>query len=755
MIDTDHQRNILHRIEENNRIPVVVYDTDWKDEKVQPITSELQSSIQNAQQKYPANIEYEQAKINSPKPILSRERYERLENNNQEVTQHLTNSPVRQDHSIERTEDDTNLISNSGQTQQILCHSIDQHVQMNDEEMSSIADDSLLIRHQQHSNININETTPLENPLRSTAFLTLIYPQHNEEANPQWQRSFDQQFYNQSHSQEQQLQVKTEEISPRYLPSISTSDNYVSEFQQTPLLHENVRIQNFERIPLLPSTQINQTRPIYRVRQQQISANDDYDYSTIASIHPEHIDRINTSQPDSQLIGTIHVEPPPVTIDIEIRARPTYSETSSLQDMESVLNRFEENLEPEQHLPLVDQISLSYTTSIRSTLDDTHRAIERYEQEHPFFSRSLPREWLQPAILPNDEQLVEQWTVEKSLDTIQQQVELNTNHECESVVVITTAAIATDAYFVGERFEEEESTSSNPKNIDNEEYNIQFAAPVIVSHCSPTSDYETDSLDKDNDTASTTTSLDGGFLVTTGPIAITAPAQSFETTSSVPMNYFLETLSNELKTKQDIYRAKENQLEDDEDLVLFNFDEHQQELLNIFFEPTNFHLPLINEISIYQLSFHQEYSMEKPSNLLQAITHTDDPISSNEYQTNQQEIFSIAHVNNQSDHEEDLESISQKYDPPSHIKDYHTHSSDSLTEPFSVHINEPPQIIENEDEQSILSILPDVIPSSSSSSLTSIMIQNEVKRMAIQTENSGISLCMFINLLVVNPPISR
>ncbi len=773
LIDTDDHGIKFEKIQEMNRVPIVVYDTDWKDEKVKPISSQFQSGIQNAQQKYPINIEYEQAKINLPKSILSRERYEHIENNNQETTQQMDNKPIQHDRSIERIESN-NIISNheknfqlqqSIDNQQILCHPIDDHLQIDDEQTSSFSDDSLLIRHQEQSNINLTEKTSLENPLRSTALLALNYPHHNQEINLPWQRTFDQQFHDQTHLQQEHLQVQTEQPSIRYLPSISSaaneqslkeSDNYVSEFHQIPLLHENIRIENSEQIHLLPSTQINQSRPIYRVRQQQISSNDEYVNSPISSIHSDHIDRINTARTDSQLIETVHIEPPPPVItDTQVRVRPTHSETSSLVDMESFLNRFEDSLEPERHLPLVDQISLSYATSIRSTHEDTQRAIERYEQEHPFFSRSLPREWLTPTVLPNDEQLVEQWTVERSLETIQQQVELSTNIECEGVVI---AAIATDACSIDERFEEEESNSLNTKSIDNDQQYNQIASIAIVSHCSPTSDYETDSLDKDNDTTSTTTSVDAGRIVTAIPVTLNLPSHSSDTVPVVSDDYLLDTLTNEekeksditkdfllkigfgqreLKSKQDIHRAKENQLELEDNMLLFNFDENQQELLNIFFEPAHFHLPIINEISIYQISFHHEYPIFSPLNLSLSITHNDDEnVSSNEYETNQQEIFSIAQINNQSDNEEDLENLSNKYEQPSYIEHYHIQSLYPFSETFYIHINEPPIIIDNEDEQSTSSVLPDLIPS------TTTAIQNEV--MHGYTDKKGMPTCMYI-----------
>jgi hypothetical protein len=758
-VHKQHATQIIDTLEGTNRISTIVYDTEWTDEIIKPIANEIRPSLQTAQDNYPLNIEYDQAKISLPNSILSRERHEHIEHNPQETTELISNHITHQS-IINNTEDNFQLEQlREKNSTSILCHPIDNHFQISDEQISSLSDDSFLMRHQQQPNINLNESNILENPLRSTAILTLNYPHHNHHLNPPWQRVFDQQFSEQQQLPEH-LQFRTQQSSPRYLPLISSeanerslkqSDNYVSEFHQTPLLHENVRIHNSDILNLLPSTQINQYKPIYRVRQQRMSSNDDHEYSTISSIHSDHIDRIDSTQPDSQLISTVHVQPPPITIDIEIRVRPTQSETSSLVDMESFLNRFEDSLEPEQHLPLVDQISLSYTTSIRSIPDETHRAIERYEKEHPFFSRSLPGQWIRPIALPHDEQLVEQWTVAKSLETIQQQVELSTNTECEGVV---TAAIATDAYFIGERFEEEESNSLNTKttNDTTEQQNNQIVSAVLVSHCSPTSDYETDSLDKDNDTTSTTASIDVDVIAPTTSVTITLPSYSIETVSAVPVDYLLNTLAIEKKddnditkdflitigfgqreiiTEQEVYLANEDELEQDDHISYLNsncFDQTEEELLNIFFEPAHFHLPIINEISIYQISFQNEYPTFPPSNLPLPIIHNDELVPSNEYQTIEQEIFSIAQINQQSDNEEDLENISYKYEQPSYIEHYHIQSLHPFSETLYVHIDQPPLILENEakqqiidsptDDQSAASVLPDIIPTAA--------IQNEV-----------------------------
>ena len=757
-IETEQQRDRLQRIEEAKRVPVVVYDTDWQEEKVQSISTEYRSSISNAREKHPSRIDYEQATIHSPKSILSRERHERVDNLPQETTEHIDHRPFPRDQSTERLEVDVMVTANPNQPArpQVLCHPVTHQIRANDEQISSISDDT----HRQQLNVHGHEPLNLEDPLRSTAFLTLNLAKPNEDSNLSWQRAYDQQFFDQVRAQEQHLQPQPEQVSPRYLPSISTTDNYISEFHQAPLLRENVRIEDSERIPLVPSTHIHQARPVYRVRQQQISANDDHDYSTISSIHPDHIDRINTAQTDSPLISNVHVQPPPLVLDIAVRIRPTSSDTSSLSDMDAVLNRLEENVEPEQHLPLVDQISLSYTTSMQSIQDGTQRAIQRYEQEHPFFSRALPSEWLQPTGFPHDEQLVEQWIVERNLETIQQQVELSTTtNELESVAIVVAAvtAIANDAFFAGERFEDERSDSINTKTTDHERSpnNNLILPPALISHCSPTSDYETDSLDKDNDTASTTTSVDAGLIVTATPVIITLPTQVTEIEpSSVAVDFFPETPATEHMEKSDsrkdllltigldsleqkpkpeiFHRAKESLLESEELLSLYPFEDTHQELLNLFFEPAHFRLPLINELAIYQLSFHHEYPIHSPSNLSHPTIHNDENLSSTDYHTDQREIFSIAHIDQQSDQEEeDVRSLSQNNNPLSSLEQEQIPSFEPFPETLLVHINEPPTILKHPDQPSDAGSLPDIISSTR---------ENEV-----MLHGQSVPLCMSID----------
>lgn len=817
LIESDHHQNLIEKIKETNRVPIMINNNEWKDEKLTPISIEIPSNLQNLQYNYPSNVEYQQAKIISPSSILAREQYEHIENNNQEIVKPIEqlepyNRLVSTYNSNNGFNDESAHVKKSLDNQQILCLPIDNH--LDDEQVSSLSDDSLLAEHHQNPHVHINETKNLETPIHSTSPLKLNYPQQNEELNLPWQRVFDQEFSNEyqrvqsqieqasqlvdgskllrhqpqsnmqinepkivrstavvtlnyaHHNQElipswqqasddefsnqhqnlqQNLQIQSDEALPRYLPIISSaaneqslkeSDNYVNEFFQVPLLHENVRIENITDSPLVPSTQITQSRPIYRVQQQQISPNSENEYATITSMHTAHAGQVNSRQ----ITEATHLVQPPIPIDIEVRLRPTYSETSSLVDMESFLNRFEESLEPEQHLPLIDQISLTYTTSIRTTHDETQRAIERYEEKHPYFSRALPLEWLKPTTLPHDEQLVEQWIVERNLETIQQQVELRTNNECEGVVI--AAAIANDAYCINERFEEEITHTVNTKLTDHndQEYNHMLPA-IIISHCSPTSDYETDSLDKDNDTTSTTTSIDAAHIFTT-PATTTLPSQSSDIAPNIPVDYFLDTLANENRNKttkdflltigfgqheEKFHRAKINEIESEDNTIIHNFDENQKELLNIFFEPAHFHLPIIDEPSTYQLSFHNPYPiLDEPNHLLSSVQH-DNNLASNECITNKQQILSIAHINNQSDNEEELKSISLKYEEPSYIEHYHIQSLNPFSETLYADIAEPPEIQEHEDDHSASSILPDVVPSTTTTAITTTtIIEHEV-----------------------------
>ncbi|CAF3901114.1 unnamed protein product, partial [Adineta steineri] len=210
--------------------------------------------------------------------------------------------------------------------------------------------------------------------------------------------------------------------------------------------------------------------------------------------------------------------------------------------MEIFLNHFEESLDHEQHLPLIDQISLSYTASCTG----------QYERN----KRSLPIEWFQPTILSYDEQLVEQWTVIKDIDTIQQEGTLRhqqlklitSNSDCANIPIITN----TNIFCIEKNFEEENCNSSI---LIDEKDNIQLFDNI--SHYSSTSDYEIDSVDKDNDTAtylingtviiptSLTNILPSSSITNTTVLSQSSPLLTSSTAPIVPIVYFLDALAIE------------------------------------------------------------------------------------------------------------------------------------------------------------------------------------------------------------------
>jgi len=570
-------------------MPIIVYDTEWKNEQVQIIPN-----LKNVQHKYPETIiEYEQAKLN-----LSHE---------------FTNK----------------LCPTSFEIQTIID---------NDEKILSLSDDSYLIRHQQQSNIHIDQPPDLENPLHSTDILTLNYAHHNRK-----------------HSQENK------------------------------------------------------------------------------SKHPGNL---------SSSISSNHID----------------SQTSSFVDMEIFLNHFEESLDHEQHLPLIDQISLSYATSFTG----------QYQQK----PRTLPIEWFQPTILSHDEQLVEQWTVVKDIDTIQQEGTLRLQQ-----LEISTK---TDTFHTNDKVEEQKSNSST---LIDEQENTHILD--VVSHYSSTSDYSTDSVDNDNDI---NTCITNSAVIIPPPMANSLPSSSITTTTLlsqssppvtsysvpiVPIVYFLDALAIEQNETNNLAKdflltigfgqnqinknmneitntisttdqpsrptwinrpssddaailptvihheqqtclplklhfATENQLEEDDTALLIyshrlqyghDLGENTQEPLNTFFEPAHLHLPVINEVYIYQMSFHNEFPLFHPPDILPHIlaskTHEDDILSSNEYQINQLKIFSFACICDLADNEEHIQAIALKFDQPAYIEHCHIQPLYSFSEICYAQINQPEILSKN------------------------------------------------------------
>jgi hypothetical protein len=786
----DLTRMRLQRVEEMPRMPVVVYDTDWHDENIRNIpNSSLRSRTENARKQQPNSIQFDEAQVHHPQTILAREQHEHVERNNEESVEPIRQTIASRDHSTERIEVASELMTarainqammNDDQGNEsmlditstsehpilfersmastsvtadchyqkahrspelILCHPIDNHLENSSEQVDAFADDSLLIRHQQNMNVQSDAISILEKPLTSTTTLTLNFPQQTQDVNLPWQRVFDQRL---SEPQTyERLHLQTQQPSPRYLPSIASpahehtlnqTGTIANEFHQTTALHENVHIGQSNVLPLLSSTNVQHSQPVYRVRQEQM-LNDEY-----ISTSSLHVEQPDVTRADQRTIEPVTIQAPVIPTDVDVRVRPAYAETLSLVNIESFSNRFAERLEHEQHLALVDQISLSYTTTFRSTLDETQRAIERYEAKHPFSTRSLPFDSTLSTVLPHDEQLAEETIVKSNLDRIQQQVELRTNTKCANTFAI---AAINDAYYTGERFEEEKSMSISHSD---QQHRHMLMSTVVASHCSPTSDYETDSLDKDNDIPSSTTSIDGDpIVVTMSTLPVTIHCdQRFV----VPVNNTLDifvveqqnqcTLNNDFLANNDVYsheimtnenhqldshRANEYELEIDERSSTFATNNEQQ-LLSTISESMYLHLPIINELSIYQTSSQHDCSVDtSPHTTLKSVIHTESITCLNSYETNRSNILSMAVIHDSPDDndQQQLTNIANHSHSTICLDQCHAQSACSSTHTPLVHtqsfpvmfseITEQTPIIDCiTDELSTASLLPDVNP---------------------------------------------
>lgn len=431
-----------------------------------------------------------------------------------------------------------------------------------------------------------------------------------------------------------------------------------------------------------------------------------------------------------------------------------YSETSSsLLEMELFLNQFEENLDHEQHLPLIDQISLS-------------RAISMHERRNPLKLRTLPLEWFQPSFLSPDEQLVEQWTVETDIETIPHYGTLPRQ----------------------EKFEEATTSLPSP-----------HVTHAVVSHCSPTSDYETDSIDKDNETTSTTSDL----IVTVSSTAqihdlSSTPNTTYHSQSSplltsftaplVPIVYFLDALAVEQHTHnpitkeflmtigfgrpnlpdtmneptstppsasqpmratwisrqlqqpellpttihqandvalaikaQQVNYAVENKVDEDDTALLiyphrlqygYDLGENIEGPLTAFYEPAYLHLAVVNEIMTYQASLPNDYSslVSTGSSIYRLVAreHESDIRCSTDYKIDQKQIFSLARALPYPIQEESIQAMPLQLDQPMYIDHYHVQSLHPFSKTCYAEMTLPPIIHEHLTIDKTL--LPDIIP---------------------------------------------
>ncbi|CAM4799470.1 unnamed protein product [Rotaria magnacalcarata] len=606
IIDDDNYCNVCEKVQETIRIPIMVDNTEWTDEHVQIISNQFDFNIENAQHKDSENIEYERVKVNLPEQFIN------------------------------------NQIPNTSNSD--MCDL---------EQATSLADDSLLIRHQEQANINIDESPCSKNSINSTDILPFNYPLCN---------------YKKSHK-------KTED-----------------------------------------------------------------------ELLWNHMEKIS--------------------ID---------SEVSSFADIETFLNSFEQSLDHEQHLPIIDQMSYSYVTT----------KTERCKQKH----RLLPIEWFKStAIQFHDEQLVEQWTVEKDIDTIQhegtlrrQQIELKTNTECVNLLV---NASTNNVCSIDKKCSAVKLNNSTPL-YTHESNDVRD----ILTHCSSTIDYEKDSLDKDNNTVNST--MNNAFIIPLSSnksmllsSSITNTTRSlspltFYSAPTIPVVYLLDALAAEQKhqtnnparnflltigfglneinntmteitntistaeqallptwinrslgyvdvlptiihhenesilssIEQEIYFPAENQLDEDDTAHLIyphrlqyghDLYENAQGPLKVSFESSHMHLPIINEVYIYQLSFHCAFPLFHPPDILPHIlsftTQDDELISPAEYQIKQQEVLSYVRTHDLFDNEESgVQPISCKLDQPTYIDHYHIQSLFPFPETCYADIFQPDILIKSEN----------------------------------------------------------
>ncbi|CAF4404984.1 unnamed protein product [Rotaria socialis] len=606
IIDDDNYCNVCEKAQETIRIPIMVDNTEWTDEHVQIISNQFDFNIENAQHKDSENIEYECVKVNLPEQFINSQ--------------------------IPNT-------SNSD-----ICDL---------EQAVSLADDSLLVRHQERANINIDESSCLKNSINSTHVFELNYALYNNKKSHK--KTEDELLWN---------------------------------------------------------------------RMEKMS------------------------------------------ID---------SEVSSFADMETFLNSFEQSLDHEQHLPIIDQMSYSYVTT----------KTERCKQKH----RLLPIEWFRSTtVQSHDEQLVEQWTVEKDIDTIQhegtlrrQQIELITNTECVNLLV---NASTNNACSIDKKFNAVKSNNSTPA-ATHENNDVRD----ILTHRSSTIDYEQDSLDKDNNTVNST--MNNAFIIPLSSNKNILPSSSITNTTqslspltfysapTIPVIYLLDALATEQKhqtnnptrnflftigfglneinntmteitntvsaadqallptwinrslgyvdvlptiihhenestlssIEQEIHFPTENQLDEDDTAHLIyphhlqyghDLYENTQGPLKISFESSHMHLPIINEVYIYQMSFHCAFPLFHPPNVLPHVlpftTQDDGLISPKKYQIKQQEVLSYVRTRDLFDNEENIvQTISCKLDQPSYIDHYHIQSLFPFPETCYADIFQPDILIKSEN----------------------------------------------------------
>ncbi|CAF0833022.1 unnamed protein product [Adineta ricciae] len=448
--------------------------------------------------------------------------------------------------------------------------------------------------------------------------------------------------------------------------------------------------------------------------------------------------------------------------------------TSSFNEIEAYLNDFEETLNHEQHLPLINQISLSHDTSM----------VARHH-ERP--TRSLPLDWFQPTGHPHDEQLVEQTTVINDLDTLphegtlhRQQIEV----KCANINILTD----TDAYYG-----EEKSSNSTLVDAQNNTH-----IPDILSHHSLTHEI----FDKDNDSITCVLNntvinpqpaeniLPSSSVTTTTLLSQSSPPPTSSSTAppppGVPIVYFLDALAvesnqannpmknflltigfgqndtNEITNTvsvgdqlsrptwvnrstpdkistlstiihQDgqpiqqalqetkLHYAIESQIEDDDIAFVIpphrlefghDLSENVQKPLCALFELPHLHLPIINEIYVYRMSFHHDFPLFHPPDILPHVlvakTHDDHMLLPIDCRRTQPMILSSAKTLDLLDLEQDIEVFTKTLDVPSYIEHCHIQPLHPFPETCYAEITQP-EILGKHETKFLLNIKQDEV----------------------------------------------
>lgn len=776
-INSHDDRSVIKRVEELPRIPTVVYNTDWNDDMVRTIPPFVQPKTEIATDHYSPVLPREHVRIQNPQSILAHEQYEQLKPNNNEQTTNLDMTMPTIDHTNERIQTpadltvaiailqnellDSDSISDSSSHiyeplpelhhaneipttrynyeipkehttpgkvfAQPAISSLDESVEStipfaND---AAVRSDHVQTIDQEHA---------LENSIRTTVVLQLQYPQENQDIHPPWQRAFEEPIT--THKTDR-AHIQTEQVQPQYLPSISLpieiqtlnetdSDRLIDDL--LPPFVENVHVQNITDPSIISPNEVHKIRTLFSVQPKQIPNNETplRHLSPIDIIPADHAELQETSNRSD-------LRSPLIPIQIELTSAPTMRGDITSEPQDVTTPRSTDENHGRECLPLVHQISISYASLLPAATNETEAAIIKYQEQHPFFSQLLPIDWQSSDPLPNNDRLIENILISRTIDDIQQKVECLTN----PAHVTATAAHATYAFTTDGRFEDQDAQSMS--DDENQHPNLLHAHAVIISHCSPTSDYETDSLDKDHETHSATISVDGDALIRASSSATnTLPTDIGlrETIDSPLIPLSIETGSkysiqknvpdsNEHDQPLRMVRASQIECEHDEDPTSLRLNHEQEQLTNVMFEDVHFHVPMVNEVCVYQTSDQLDSNRSDTSSIHPIVTYNENELFSIDHQHENRTVLSMANINKTEDQDEHAPSFYSTRENQTFVDRFRIEMSIPWSEQNQfAQINPRPVIIDDEDRPDLLD---ETLTNLSTNVLTIVPIQAHVR----------------------------